>query len=256
MRLFPLGRNIATHYVAARLNFPLKSGNILTELDISLLHALSLAFGQLSDPRIKKVIGISVAIAAAVFIGIYVAADYAFSTFLNVDGWMGAALSGFGTFVFAWFTFPIVTATTAAFFADEVIDAVMARHYPGQTLPYKVSILETVFDGVKLASIAILANIVTLPLLFFPPVYAVVAYGLNGYLLGREYYEMPAFRRLARAEAKALFQRHRGRFVFTGVAIAFLGTIPILNLIVPVIGIAFMVHMFESVVNLGPRPVR
>ncbi|WP_374656660.1 EI24 domain-containing protein [Dongia sp.] len=218
-----------------------------------MLHALSLAFGQLSDPRIKKVIGISIVIAAAVFVGLYFATDYAFSIFLNLDGWLGALLSGAGTFFFAWFTFPIVTATTAAFFADEVVDAVMARHYPERSQPFKVSIAETVIDGVKLASIAILANIVTLPLLFFPPIYAVVAYGLNGYLLGREYYEMPAFRRLARPEAKALFQRHRGRFVFAGIVIAFLSTIPILNLIAPIVGIAFMVHMFESVVNLEPR---
>lgn len=218
-----------------------------------MLHALSLAFGQLSDPRIQKVIGLSVVIALAVFVGLYFATDYAFSAFFNVDGWLGAIISGAGTFFFAWFTFPIVTATTAAFFADRVIDAVMARHYPERALPYKVSIAETVLDGVKLACIAILANILTLPLLFFPPVYAVVAYGLNGYLLGREYYEMPAFRRLARPEAKALFQRYRGRFVLTGVAIAFLSTIPFLNLIAPIIGIAFMVHMFESVVNLGPR---
>ncbi len=104
-----------------------------------------------------------------------------------------------------------------------------------------------------MAGIALIANVFTLPLLFFPPVYVVVAYGLNGYLLGREYFEMPAFRRLPRAEAKALFQRHRGRFVAVGVVIAFLSTIPILNPIAPIIGIAFMVHIFESVVNLGPR---
>jgi uncharacterized protein involved in cysteine biosynthesis len=218
------------------------------------IQALSLAFAQLSDPRIQKVIGISVAIALAVFVGLYFAADYAFAAFFDVDGWLGIALSGLGTFVFAWFTFPIVTATTAALFSDQVVDAVMARHYPGTSLAYKVSVAEMLFDGLKLASLALLVNLFTLPLLlFFPPAYAVVAYGLNGYLLGREYFEMPAFRRLPRDEAKALFRRHKGRFVLAGVAIAFLATIPVLNLIAPIIGIAFMVHIFESVVNLGPR---
>jgi uncharacterized protein involved in cysteine biosynthesis len=121
-------------------------------------------------------------------------------------------------------------------------------------------VTETVVDGIKLAGMALIANVFTLPLLFFPPIYAVIAYGLNGYLLGREYFEMSGFRRLPRPEATALFQRHRGRFVTAGVVIAFLSTIPILNLIAPIIGIAFMVHMFESVVNLEPRrgmpPVR
>ncbi len=217
---------------------------------------MSLAFGQLSDPRIQKVIGISVAIAFAVFAGLCVGGWFLIDWFTNLSGlWANVAhaLGFFAVFVLAWFTLPIVTATTAAFFADQVIDAVAARHYPNATLPYKVSISETLLDGVKLASIALIANVLTLPLLFFPPVYVIVAWGLNGYLLGREYFEMPAFRRLPRAEAKALFQRYRARFVLAGVVIAFLATIPIVNLIAPIIGIAFMVHMFESVVNLGQR---
>lgn len=221
-----------------------------------MIQALSLAFGQLSDPRIQKVVGISVGIALAAFAGLMVLAWYLMGWATGLSGWWGDAaqiLGIFATFVVAWFTFPIVTATTAALFADRVVDAVMAKHYAGRPMPHSVSLTETILDGVKMAGIALIANVFTLPLLFFPPVYAVVAYGLNGYLLGREYFEMSAFRRLPRAEAKALFQRHRGRFVLGGVVIAFLSTIPILNLIAPIIGIAFMVHIFESVVNLGPR---
>jgi len=221
-----------------------------------LIQALSLAFGQLSDPRIQKVIGISIAITLAVFAGLMVGGWYLVDWLTNLNGWWADIAHGLGlfaVFVLAWFTLPIVTATTAALFSDQVIDAVVARHYPGAALPYRVSIPEMLLDGVKLAAIAFFVNLLTLPLLFFPPVYAVVAYGLNGYLLGREYFEMPAFRRLPRDEAKALFRRHKGRFVLGGVIIAFLATIPILNFIAPVIGIAFMVHIFESVVNLGPR---
>ncbi|MBI2256131.1 MAG: EI24 domain-containing protein [Proteobacteria bacterium] len=222
-----------------------------------MIQALSLAFGQLSDPRIQKVIGISVAIAVAVFAGLMVGGWYLIDWLTNLNGWwsdIAHALGLFAVLVIAWFTLPIVTATTAALFSDQVVDAVVARHYPGASMPYKVSIGEMLFDGMKLAIIALFVNVLTLPLLFFfPPVYAAVAYGLNGYLLGREYFEMPAFRRLPRAEAKAMFRRHKVRFVLAGVVIAFLATIPILNFIAPIIGIAFMVHMFESVVNLGPR---
>jgi CysZ protein len=50
-----------------------------------------------------------------------------------------------------------------------------------------------------------------------------------------------------------VFQRQKGKFILAGVVIAFLSTIPFLNLIAPVIGIAFMVHIFESVVNLEAR---
>ncbi|MDY0872131.1 EI24 domain-containing protein [Dongia rigui] len=221
-----------------------------------MIQALSLAFAQLSDPRIQKVIGISIAIAFVVFGGLMIGGWFLIDWLTGLNGWWADAahfLGFFAVLVIAWFTFPIVTATTAALFSDQVVDAVMARHYPNATHPYKVAIPEMLLDGVKLAAIALVVNVFTLPLLFFPPVYAVVAYGLNGYLLGREYFEMPAFRRLPRADAKALFQRHRARFVLAGVVIAFLATIPVLNLIAPIVGIAFMVHIFESVVNLGPR---
>lgn len=221
-----------------------------------MLHALSLAFSQLGDPRIQKLIGLSIAIAAVAFTGLAVLTWYLLAWVTGLDGWWGDAAQFLGLFaaiVVAWFTFPIVTAATAALFADRVVDAVMARHYPERALPYAVSLTETLLDGAKIAGIALIANVFTLPLLFFPPVYALVAYGLNGYLLGREYFEMAGFRRLPRPEAKALFERYRGRFVLAGVIIAFLSTIPFLNLIAPIIGIAFMVHMFESVVNLKPR---
>lgn len=195
-------------------------------------------------------------IAFAVFAGLLVGGWFLVDWLTNLSGWwadVAHILGFFAVLAIAWFTFPIITATTSAFFSDQVIDAVMARHYPGVSLPYKTSVPEMILDGVKLAAIALIANIITLPLLFFPPVYAAVAYGLNGYLLGREYFEMSAFRRLSRLEAKLLFQRHRGRFLLAGVVVAFLATIPILNLFAPVISIAFMVHIFESVVNQGSR---
>lgn len=221
-----------------------------------MFKALSLAFGQLGDPRIQKVIGISVGLALAIFIGLIALTWYLVGAFSGLDGWWGDAaqiLGAFATVVIAWFTFPMVAVATAAIFSDQVIDAVMARHYPDRAMPHQVSLLATILDGAKMAVVALFANILILPFLFVPPVYAALAYGLNGYLLGREYFEMPAFRRLSRPGARDIFRRHRGQFLLAGIVIAFLSTIPFLNLIAPVIGIAFMVHIFESVVNLETR---
>ncbi|WP_374369648.1 EI24 domain-containing protein [Dongia sp.] len=223
-----------------------------------MFKALSLAFGQLGDPRIQKVIGISVGLALAIFIGLIALTWYLVGAFSGLDGWWGDAaqiLGAFAAVVIAWFTFPMVAVATAAIFSDQVIDAVMARHYPDRPMPHQVSLFATILDGSKMAVVALLANILILPFLFVPPVYAALAYGLNGYLLGREYFEMPAFRRLTRPGARDIFRRHRGQFLLAGIVIAFLSTIPFLNLIAPVIGIAFMVHIFESVVNLETRRV-
>lgn len=221
-----------------------------------MLKALSLAFGQLGDPRIQKVIGFSIGLAIAVFAGLIALTWYLIGAFSGLDGWWGSAaqvLGGFAAFVVAWFTFPMVAVAAAALFSDQVIDAVMARHYPERAMGHSVPIPVAILDGVKMALVALIGNILILPLLFVPPVYATLAYGLNGYLLGREYFEMPGLRRLPKAAARDIFRRHQGRFILAGIVIAFLSTIPVLNLIAPVIGIAFMVHIFESVVNLETR---
>jgi uncharacterized protein involved in cysteine biosynthesis len=74
-----------------------------------------------------------------------------------------------------------------------------------------------------------------------------VFYGLNGYLLGREYFETVALRRLDPKRASELRRREKWRVFLAGVIITLLLTVPFLNLIAPVIATAFMLHLFESV---------
>ena len=76
-----------------------------------------------------------------------------------------------------------------------------------------------------------------------------VFYGANGYLLGREFFEMVALRRLTPAETKALRKRKAGSVFISGVLIAAVMTIPILNFAGPVIATAFMLHRFERLRN-------
>jgi uncharacterized protein involved in cysteine biosynthesis len=218
-----------------------------------LFAAVSKALGQLGDPRIQKLIGLSIALTIAVFIAVALIAWYLVGWLSGLNGWWGEAaqFAGvLGTIVIAWFTFPALAAAISAVFADRVIDAVEARHYPGRPAPLEVPLWSSILDGIKLAVLSLIVNILALPFLIFPPLYAAIVYGVNGWLLGREYYEMPAFRRLQRPVAKQVYRAHRGRFTLGGVLIAFISTIPIVNLIAPIIATAFMVHLFESVVKL------
>ena len=74
---------------------------------------------------------------------------------------------------------------------------------------------------------------------------------LNGYLLGREYFELVAGRRLPWSTVRALRQRTRARLWLAGAVIALLLTVPVLNLVAPVVAVAFMVHLFEGL-RRGP----
>ena len=101
----------------------------------------------------------------------------------------------------------------------------------------------------KLAGLSLLINLAALPFLLVPPLYPIISWGLGGYLIGREYYEIVALRRLDRATAHHLLARHRAKFTLAGIVIAVVLTIPVLNLFAPIIAVAFMVHLAESVLN-------
>ena len=69
---------------------------------------------------------------------------------------------------------------------------------------------------------------------------------INGYLLGREYFEMAALRRMDPAAARLLFRAQLGRVWLAGAIISVLFSIPLLNLAAPVIACAFMTHVAET----------
>ncbi len=96
--------------------------------------AISKALAQLGDPKIQKLIGLSIALALAVFIAVGAVAWWLIGWLSGLSGWWGDIAQAGGvlaTLVIAWFTFPAVAAAISAIFADRVIDAVEQRYYPG-----------------------------------------------------------------------------------------------------------------------------
>ena len=150
----------------------------------------------------------------------------------GLTGWLeGLAQFGgvIGAVIIAWFLFPGVAAAIAGIFADEVIDAVEAKHYPHLPPAKGVPMVAAPSDGLKLALIAVVANLLALPFLIVFPVYILITWVVNGWLLGREYHEMVAFRRLPGGSAGAA-QAHNATFTIAGIIIAICLTIPFVNL--------------------------
>ena len=77
--------------------------------------------------------------------------------------------------------------------------------------------------------------------------------GLNGYLFGREYFEVVALRRFDVAGARQMRQRFGARVFIGGVVIAALFALPLVNLVAPVIATAFMVHIFQELRRREPQ---
>lgn len=81
----------------------------------------------------------------------------------------------------------------------------------------------------------------------------IVFYGVNAYLLGREYFEMVALRRLDPRSAQRLRQVYRLRFFIAGLVIAGLLTLPVVNFVAPLLAAAFMVHLVTTLIMGFPQ---
>jgi len=129
-----------------------------------------------------------------------------------------------------------------------VVEAVERRHYPGLPPTRGLGVTDSARAALRLGATALLLNLIALPFYLIPGANLLIFLALNGYLLGREYFETVATRRLRPAQASAERRGASGRVWVAGVVIAALSLVPVVNLIAPVIGVTFMAHLF-----LGPR---
>ena len=208
------------------------------------------AASQLNDPNILKYLLISIVGALVVFILLWSGVGYLLtSTTLFQLGWLESAidvLGGLATGILTWLLFPAVVSAFIGLFLDGIADAVEAKHYPDLPKAEGQPLVQSILGALKFLAILVGLNLLVLPFLFIPVLFPFVFYGVNGYLLGREFFELASLRRMSRAEAEALRKARRNSITVAGLLTAFLLTIPIVNLVAPVIATAAMVHLFHS----------
>ena len=219
-----------------------------------MLRALSLAIGQLPDPAFRAVLWRSVGLSLLVFIAIGAGAWFGLSRVPRFETeWLNAVValvSGLGLLFVMALVFPAVATAMVGLFLDDIAAAVEARHYPadppGRPLPFVTALV----TGLRFLALVIGLNLLILPLyllfIWLPPINLVIFYVLNGYLLSREYFELAAGRHAERAVQHRLWRRHRGRLVADGVLVALGLTVPIVNLLMPLVATAAMVHEFKA----------
>lgn len=231
-----------------------------------MFSALGKAFSQLSDPRVRRVLFWSLGLALVIFFTLWAGLGFlvtlggdGLAAFVEGAGWGSpwsdiadwiATLGGFLLLIVVSFlVFPGVVSMIVPLFMDQVAGAVEDRHYPALPPAREQPVPEMLGDAVRLGLVTVGLNLAALPFylifLFIPGLNLVLFYLLNGYLFGREYFELVAVRRLDREEMKRLWLSRKRHFMLAGVVITFLFSVPIVNLIAPVVGTAFMVHLFQ-----------
>lgn len=220
--------------------------------------ALVRGFGQLSDPPVRRLLGWCVATSALALVAAVAALSWVLGRAeLFATGWLNGLIQILGTLgavVLAWLLLPALVLAVSGLFLDQVVGAVERRWYPHLPASRPVPWLTDLGNSLGIALVAVLLNLLALPLyLLLPGANLLLYYALNGYLLGRQYFEMVALRHLSREEARRLRTTVPMKLFWAGVAFAFLSSIPLVNLLLPVIATATMVHLFAAAALLPSK---
>ena len=216
------------------------------------------ALGQLGDGRFLRVMLLGVALAAALLTGAYAALLWLIETFTpgSIDipfvgpvGGLDTLLSWGSILLMAVLSVFLMIPVASAFsglFLEDVAQAVEDQHYPGLPPVLRPSFGDTLIDTANFVGLLLALN--TGALLLYPfvgPFSPLLFWGMNGYLLGREYFTLVASRRLGRDGARALRKAYSLRIWVAGVLMAAPLSIPLINLAIPVLGVATFTHMFH-----------
>lgn len=232
---------------------------------MSLVADFARALGQMGDPRFRAVLWRALLVVLVALAAVFAAVTFGLGRVLPETvtlPWLGEV--GFVDALLSWAALGLMlalsvvlmvpaTAAAAGFFLDDVAAAVEARHYPGLPPAVSPGLARQAWDAARFLALVLAANAAALVVyVAVPPLAPVVFWLVNGFLLGREYFALVALRRLAPADADRLRRRRAGRIWLAGVAMALPLSLPIVNLFVPIFGVAVFTHQFHRLVRDAP----
>lgn len=225
-----------------------------------MIRAYFRALAQLGDPDFRQPLLLGLAGAAVVFAGLWAAIVWVLTrTSVFETPWLDTVLDTFGglaAVILVFLLYPAVVAAVMGLFLERALAAVERRHYPALPPPRQAGNAEQLGRSLRLLAMAVLLNLLALPIYLIPALNLVVFYTLNGYLLGREYFEMVAQRRLDPPTVKQLWRQRRAGILILGIGAAFISTIPIVNLAAPLIAAAAMIHQVQAWLSSQSGTVR
>lgn len=221
-----------------------------------MISAIALAIGQLSDPRVLRVLAKSLAATLLAFAILgtagWWAADWALEwagvndANLAASAGLRGLLSLVGVLLGGWLLWRIVALAVLQFFADEVVIAVETRHYPQAAAHARhLGWHEELANGLKGAGRALLFNLLALP---FALILLVTGFGaplvfffVNAVLLGRELQDMVWLRHRPATDSPPPLSGLQ-RLALGGLVTALL-MVPFVNFLAPIIGAASAAHL-------------
>ncbi|EPX81515.1 EI24 domain-containing protein [Litoreibacter arenae] len=216
------------------------------------------ALGQIGDGRFLKVllggVGLTIALLFAFTVAFawtvgFVVPDTFTLPWIGEITWIDNVLSWAVVPVMivasVFLMVPVASAFTGLFL-DQVVDAVEAEHYPQEPAVSPLPLSESIAESAKFLGVIVAVNAVALVLyMIFPPFAPLIFWGVNGLLLGREYAMLVAQRRLGVVGAREFLKRNRAQIWMAGTLMAIPLTIPFVNLLIPILGVASFTHLYH-----------
>ena len=214
------------------------------------------ALAQLRDPVFFGVVWRSVLWSVLLFAAILVGAIWSVHHLLALHGywaWLVDALGSIASAVLAMWLFLPVAATIGSLYFERIARAVERVYYPGLPPPHAAPVTQQIRDSLAVGLRVLGLNVVALILTLFIPVLGLpLGWAVASWAMGRGLFFAAAMRRMARPDAEALYRHVRPGALAQGGIMAAAAYFPVLNLLIPVVGTAAMVHVLDLALT-GPR---
>lgn len=214
------------------------------------INAIAGALSDILSGRLTLLALFNLVLAGAISAGAVVAAiQYVTPLVPHAQGWLGFLydtarfLLGAGSIALGIAFSPAISMFVGGLLFDHAASRV--EKAIGAPPARKVSLLEGLFTGLRMAIPSLLLNLLAAPLYLLPGINAAVFYCLNGYLMGRDYATIAALRHMPFRDAKRLRRSARLSVFLVGVACAF---IPFVG---PLVGASGMTRLINSLTNSG-----
>jgi CysZ protein len=167
-------------------------------------------------------------------------------------GTIAAIAAGLGLALALALLIAPVTAIVAGMFIDDVAEVVEREDYPADGPGKALPIMRAMYLSLRFLGVVLLGNIAALLLLLVPGVNLAAFFLINGYLLGREYFEFAAMRFRGEEDARRMRRKYSTTVFMAGLVIACFLAVPLLNLLTPLFAAAMMVHLHKMIAQRDP----
>lgn len=232
-----------------------------------ILDAARAAASRLFTPAFRGVLMKSLGLTLAGLIGLWFAARALFDwlalpwidalipdlpSWASWFGVIGMAIAGIGLALILALLIAPVTALIAGLFLDDAAELIEREDYPSDPPGRPLDFGPSLVSSLKFLGVVILGNIAALILLLIPGVNIAAFFIVNGYLIGREFFEFAAMRHRRPAEARAFRRAHALSVFLAGLVVAAFMAVPVLNLATPLFAAAMMVHLHKMLSGRTP----